>query len=58
MDPIVSDFIQSFDTAIENNKEIESLLGKAQVNKKFIPSSIGPSFSSSKNRDLLDNQGF
>ncbi|XP_026566777.1 DNA-directed RNA polymerase III subunit RPC1 [Pseudonaja textilis] len=32
VDPLVSDFIQSFDTAIEHNKEIESLLGKAQEN--------------------------
>lgn len=35
MDPIVSNFIQSFDTAIEHNKEIESLLGRAQVNENF-----------------------
>ncbi|KAL7990270.1 hypothetical protein Chor_013700 [Crotalus horridus] len=30
VDPVVSHFIQSFDTAIEHNKEIEALLGKAQ----------------------------
>lgn len=34
MDPVVSNFIQSFDTATEHNKEIESLLGRAQVNEK------------------------
>ncbi|KAL8202295.1 UNVERIFIED_CONTAM: DNA-directed RNA polymerase III subunit RPC1 [Gekko kuhli] len=32
VDPVVSDFIQSFDTATEHNKEIESLLGRAQEN--------------------------
>ncbi|KAL7990271.1 hypothetical protein Chor_013701, partial [Crotalus horridus] len=32
VDPVVSHFIQSFDTAIEHNKEIEALLGKAQEN--------------------------
>ena len=31
MDPIVSSFLQSFETAIEHNKEVEPLLGKAQV---------------------------
>lgn len=31
VDPIVSDFLQSFETAIEHNKEVEPLLGKAQV---------------------------
>uniref|UniRef100_A0A8C2PGV5 DNA-directed RNA polymerase subunit n=1 Tax=Capra hircus TaxID=9925 RepID=A0A8C2PGV5_CAPHI len=32
MDPIVSSFLQSFETAIEHNKEVEPLLGKAQEN--------------------------
>lgn len=31
VDPIVSDFLQSFDIAIEHNKEVESLLTRAQV---------------------------
>ncbi|MCI4384647.1 hypothetical protein PGIGA_G00041280 [Pangasianodon gigas] len=30
VDPIVSDFLQSFDTAIEHNKEVEGLLTRAQ----------------------------
>ncbi|KAG2462619.1 RPC1 polymerase, partial [Polypterus senegalus] len=32
VDPVVSDFLQSFDIAIEHNKEVESLLGRAQEN--------------------------
>ncbi|MCJ8738885.1 hypothetical protein PDJAM_G00040890 [Pangasius djambal] len=32
VDPIVSDFLQSFDTAIEHNKEVEGLLTRAQEN--------------------------
>lgn len=32
IDPMVSDFLQSFDIAIEHNKEVEPLLNKAQVN--------------------------
>ncbi|KYO27634.1 DNA-directed RNA polymerase III subunit RPC1 [Alligator mississippiensis] len=32
VDPVVSNFLQSFEAAIENNKEIESLLGRAQEN--------------------------
>uniref|UniRef100_A0A8C2EG25 DNA-directed RNA polymerase subunit n=1 Tax=Cyprinus carpio TaxID=7962 RepID=A0A8C2EG25_CYPCA len=32
VDPIVSDFLQSFDIAIEHNKEVESLLTRAQEN--------------------------
>ncbi|XP_012859703.2 DNA-directed RNA polymerase III subunit RPC1 [Echinops telfairi] len=32
VDPIVSNFLQSFETAIEHNKEVESLLGRAQEN--------------------------
>lgn len=32
VDPIVSDFLQSFDTAIEHNKEVEGLLPRAQEN--------------------------
>uniref|UniRef100_A0A8C4YNB1 DNA-directed RNA polymerase subunit n=1 Tax=Gopherus evgoodei TaxID=1825980 RepID=A0A8C4YNB1_9SAUR len=32
VDPIVSSFLQSFETAIEHNKEVESLLGRAQEN--------------------------
>lgn len=32
VDPVVSTFLQSFETAIEHNKEVESLLGRAQVN--------------------------
>lgn len=32
IDPMVSDFLQSFDVAIEHNKEVESLLTRAQVN--------------------------
>ncbi|XP_064369892.1 DNA-directed RNA polymerase III subunit RPC1 isoform X2 [Dromaius novaehollandiae] len=32
VDPIVSTFLQSFETAIEHNKEVESLLGRAQEN--------------------------
>lgn len=32
MDPVVSDFLQSFDIAIEHNKEMEALLGRAQEN--------------------------
>lgn len=31
VDPIVSTFLQSFETAIEHNKEVEPLLGRAQV---------------------------
>ncbi|OWK08087.1 POLR3A [Cervus elaphus hippelaphus] len=31
VDPIVSSFLQSFETAIEHNKEVEPLLGRAQV---------------------------
>ncbi|TKC50306.1 hypothetical protein EI555_019527 [Monodon monoceros] len=30
VDPIVSNFLQSFETAIEHNKEVEPLLGRAQ----------------------------
>ncbi len=32
IDPMVSDFLQSFDIAIEHNKEVEPLLTRAQVN--------------------------
>lgn len=32
VDPVVSTFLQSFETAIEHNKEVEPLLGRAQVN--------------------------
>lgn len=32
VDPMVSTFLQSFETAIEHNKEVEPLLGRAQVN--------------------------
>ncbi|VTJ82831.1 Hypothetical predicted protein [Marmota monax] len=32
VDPIVSSFLQSFETAIEHNKEVEPLLGRAQEN--------------------------
>ncbi|XP_052655014.1 DNA-directed RNA polymerase III subunit RPC1 isoform X4 [Harpia harpyja] len=32
VDPIVSTFLQSFETAIEHNKEVEPLLGRAQEN--------------------------
>ncbi|XP_030878224.1 DNA-directed RNA polymerase III subunit RPC1 [Leptonychotes weddellii] len=32
VDPIVSNFLQSFETAIEHNKEVEPLLGRAQEN--------------------------
>ncbi|XP_039583260.1 DNA-directed RNA polymerase III subunit RPC1 [Passer montanus] len=32
VDPIVSTFLQSFETAIEYNKEVEPLLGRAQEN--------------------------
>ncbi|XP_040983079.1 DNA-directed RNA polymerase III subunit RPC1 isoform X7 [Aquila chrysaetos chrysaetos] len=32
IDPIVSTFLQSFETAIEHNKEVEPLLGRAQEN--------------------------
>lgn len=31
VDPIVSDFLNSFDIAIEHNKEVEALLTRAQV---------------------------
>lgn len=31
VDPVVSTFLQSFETAIEYNKEVEPLLGRAQV---------------------------
>ena len=34
VDPIVSNFLQSFETAIEHNKEVEPLLGRAQVSWK------------------------
>lgn len=34
VDPIVSNFLQSFETAIEHNKEVEPLLGRAQVSLK------------------------
>ncbi|KAI1236429.1 hypothetical protein IHE44_0001722 [Lamprotornis superbus] len=33
VDPIVSTFLQSFETAIEYNKEVEPLLGRAQAGK-------------------------
>ncbi|KAL7856483.1 hypothetical protein SRHO_G00153820 [Serrasalmus rhombeus] len=32
VDPIVSEFLQSFDIAVEHNKEVESLLSRAQEN--------------------------
>ncbi|XP_043911596.1 DNA-directed RNA polymerase III subunit RPC1 [Protopterus annectens] len=32
VDPFVSEFLQSFDLAIEHNKEVETLLGRAQEN--------------------------
>ncbi|XP_077310097.1 DNA-directed RNA polymerase III subunit RPC1 isoform X1 [Lithobates pipiens] len=32
IDPLVSQFLQSFDTAIEHNKEVEALLARAQEN--------------------------
>uniref|UniRef100_A0A8C5KT33 DNA-directed RNA polymerase subunit n=1 Tax=Jaculus jaculus TaxID=51337 RepID=A0A8C5KT33_JACJA len=32
VDPMVSNFLQSFETAIEHNKEVEPLLGRAQEN--------------------------
>ncbi|XP_010606158.1 DNA-directed RNA polymerase III subunit RPC1 isoform X3 [Fukomys damarensis] len=32
VDPMVSSFLQSFETAIEHNKEVEPLLGRAQEN--------------------------
>uniref|UniRef100_A0AAY5E8B7 DNA-directed RNA polymerase subunit n=1 Tax=Electrophorus electricus TaxID=8005 RepID=A0AAY5E8B7_ELEEL len=32
VDPVVSDFLQSFDLAIEHNKEMEALLSRAQEN--------------------------
>ncbi|XP_069652306.1 DNA-directed RNA polymerase III subunit RPC1 isoform X3 [Haliaeetus albicilla] len=32
VDPVVSTFLQSFETAIEHNKEVEPLLGRAQEN--------------------------
>lgn len=32
VDPFVSEFLQSFDTAIEHNKVVEPLLTRAQVN--------------------------
>lgn len=32
VDVFVSDFLQSFDTAIEHNKVVEPLLSRAQVN--------------------------
>ncbi|RXM33808.1 DNA-directed RNA polymerase III subunit RPC1 [Acipenser ruthenus] len=32
VDTVVTDFLQSFDIAIEHNKEVESLLGRAQEN--------------------------
>lgn len=32
VDPFVSEFLQSFDTAIEHNKLVEPLLTRAQVN--------------------------
>ncbi|EGW07354.1 DNA-directed RNA polymerase III subunit RPC1 [Cricetulus griseus] len=32
VDPVVSNFLQSFETAIEHNKEVEPLLGRAQEN--------------------------
>ena len=35
VDPIVSDFLQSFETAIEHNKEVEPLLERAQVSFPF-----------------------
>lgn len=36
VDPIVSNFLQSFETAIEHNKEVEPLLGRAQVSWKCV----------------------
>lgn len=36
VDPIVSNFLQSFETAIEHNKEVEPLLGRAQVSWKCL----------------------
>ena len=38
VDPIVSSFLQSFETAIEHNKVVEPLLGKAQVSLPLPPS--------------------
>ncbi|XP_011785079.1 PREDICTED: DNA-directed RNA polymerase III subunit RPC1 [Colobus angolensis palliatus] len=35
VDPIVSNFLQSFETAIEHNKEVEPLLGRAQVSLRM-----------------------
>ncbi|KAK2098398.1 DNA-directed RNA polymerase III subunit RPC1 [Saguinus oedipus] len=37
VDPIVSNFLQSFETAIEHNKEVEPLLGRAQVVENLNP---------------------
>ena len=34
-DPFVSEFLQSFDIAIEHNKEVESLLNRAQVTRRI-----------------------
>lgn len=37
VDPMVSNFLQSFETAIEHNKEVEPLLGRAQVSLICMP---------------------
>lgn len=37
VDPIVSNFLHSFETAIEYNKEVEPLLGRAQVSLMCMP---------------------
>ena len=36
VDPVISEFQASFDSAVEYNKELDSLLSKAQVRKRMI----------------------
>ena len=42
VDPVVSNFLQSFETAIEHNKEVEPLLGRAQVSLICMPTLFLP----------------
>ena len=45
VDPIVTDFLQSFDIAIEHNKEVEALLTRAQVSRRVFLC-LGPCWAS------------
>lgn len=41
VDPFVSEFLQSFDMAVEHNKMIEPLLNRAQVRLRDVNSAAG-----------------